>query len=111
MTYLLHTDIMPGAMILLVAHENVLILILPPQMNKIACQAPLSIGFPRQEYWIGLPFPSPGDLPNSGTEPWSPTLLVNFLPSKLPRKAGIYNNKPSLDYIFLYTNGVIKCHF
>ena len=82
MTYLLHTDIMPGAMILLVAHENVLILILPPQMNKIACQAPLSIGFPRQEYWIGLPFPSPGDLPNSGTEPGcltSPALGGGFL--------------------------------
>ena len=34
----------------------------------VACQAPLSIGFPRQEYWSGLPCPSPGDLPNPGTE-------------------------------------------
>ena len=34
----------------------------------VALQAPLSIGFPRQEYWSGLPFPTPGDLPNSGTE-------------------------------------------
>ena len=38
----------------------------------VACQAPLSTGFPRQEYWSGLPFPSPGDLPNPRTEPASP---------------------------------------
>ena len=38
----------------------------------IACQAPLSIGFSRQEYWSGLPFPSPGDLPDQGIEPRSP---------------------------------------
>ena len=79
--------------------------------QTLACQAPLSMGFPRQEYWVGLPFPSPGDLPNSRIKPWSPTLLVDFLPSKLPRKAGIYNNKLKLDYIFLYTNGIIKCNF
>ena len=40
----------------------------------IAYQAPLSMGFPRQEYWSGLPFPSPGDLPNLGVEAKSPTL-------------------------------------
>ena len=40
--------------------------------RTIACQAPLSIGFSRQEYWSGLPFPSPGDLSNSGIEPASP---------------------------------------
>ena len=34
----------------------------------VACQTPLSMGFPRQEYWRGLPFPSPGDLPNLGIE-------------------------------------------
>ena len=34
----------------------------------VACQAPLSMGFPRQEYWSGLPFPPPGDLPNPGIE-------------------------------------------
>ena len=38
-----------------------------------ACQAPLSMGFPRQEYWSGLPFPPPGDLPDPGMEPESPT--------------------------------------
>ena len=40
----------------------------------VAYQAPLSIGFSRQEYWSGLPFPSTGDLPNPGIEPRSPTL-------------------------------------
>ena len=39
----------------------------------VACQAPLSMGFSRQEYWSGLPFPPPRDLPNPGTKPASPT--------------------------------------
>ena len=41
----------------------------------VARQAPLSMGFPRQEYWSGLPFTSPGDLPNQGMEP--PSLLLS----------------------------------
>ena len=45
----------------------------------VACQAPLSMGFSRQEYSSGLPFPSPGDLFNPGTEPGSPTLQVVVL--------------------------------
>ena len=40
----------------------------------VALQAPLFMGFSRQEYWSGLPFPSPGDLPNQGIEPGYPTL-------------------------------------
>ena len=47
----------------------------------VAHQAPPSIGFSRQEYWSGLPFPSPGDLPHPGTEPnflASPTLAGGF---------------------------------
>ena len=40
----------------------------------VALQAPLSMGFPRQECWSGLPFPSPGDLPDPGIEPRSPAL-------------------------------------
>ena len=43
-------------------------------------QAPLSMGFSRQEYWSGLPFPSPGDLPNSGIDPVSPALKADSLP-------------------------------
>ena len=38
----------------------------------LVCQGPLFMGFPRQEYWSGLPFPAPGDLPNPGMEPMSP---------------------------------------
>ena len=50
----------------------------------IGRQAPLSMGFSRHEYWSGLPFPSPGDLPNSGTEPASLCLLhwqAQFFPT------------------------------
>ena len=47
--------------------------------GTVACQAPLSMGFPRQEYWSGLPFPSPGDLPKKGTEPRSLALQVDSL--------------------------------
>ena len=52
----------------------------------IACQAPLSMGFSRQEYWSGLPFPSPGDLPNPGIEPGSPALQADALSSEPPGK-------------------------
>ena len=48
----------------------------------VACQASLSMGFFRQEYWSGLPFPSPGDLPNPGIEPWSPALEADALTSE-----------------------------
>ena len=43
-------------------------------MDYVAYQAPPSVGFPRQEYWSGLPVPSPGDLPDPGIEPGSPAL-------------------------------------
>ena len=48
----------------------------------IACQAPLSMGFSRQIYWSGLPFPSPGDLPDPGIEPRSPALQAYSLPTE-----------------------------
>ena len=44
------------------------------------CQVPLSMGFYRHEYWGGLPFPTPGDLPDPGMEPESPVLQVDSLP-------------------------------
>ena len=50
----------------------------------VAWQAPLSKGFSRQEYWSGLPFPSPGDLPNPGVDPGSPALQTDFLSSEPP---------------------------
>ena len=52
----------------------------------VAHQAPLSMGFPRQEYWSELPFLSPGDLPNPGTEPSSPALAGRFFTTELPGK-------------------------
>ena len=50
----------------------------------VAHQAPQSMEFSRQEYWSGVPFPSPGDLPNPGIEPRSPTLQADTLPSEPP---------------------------
>ena len=49
----------------------------------VACQAPLSMGFSRQEYWSGLTFPSPGDLPNPEIEPGSPALQADSLLTEL----------------------------
>ena len=50
------------------------------QPHRLGLQAPLSMGFPRQESWSGLPFPSPEDLPDSGMEPASLALQVDSLP-------------------------------
>ena len=47
----------------------------------VARQAPLSMGFSRQEYWSGLPFPSAGDFPNPGIEATSPALQADSLPT------------------------------
>ena len=55
----------------------------------IACQAPLSMGFPKQEYWGALPFPTLGDLPNPGIEPVSlasPALVGGFFTTLPPGK-------------------------
>ena len=52
----------------------------------VARQAPLSMGFSRQECWSGLPFPFPEDLPDLGIEPRSPALQADSLPTKLPGK-------------------------
>ena len=49
----------------------------------VFCQAPLSMGFSRQEYWSGLPFSSPGDLSDSGIKPRSPALQADSLPTEL----------------------------
>ena len=62
------------------------------QLRPILCdpvdcsQAPPSMGFSRQEYWSGLPFSSPGDLPDPGIEPRSPALQAEALTSELPGK-------------------------
>ena len=54
--------------------------------STVAHQAPLSMRCPRREYWSGLPFPSPGDLPNLGMEPVSPALVGRFFTTEPPRK-------------------------
>ena len=60
--------------------------------GTIACQAPLSMGFSRQEYWSGLPFPSPEDLPNQGIEPRFPAVKADSLlaePQGKPKHKGM----------------------
>ena len=57
------------------------------QPNKTAAhQAPLSMGFSRQEYWSGFPFPTPGDRSQPGIEPGSPILQADSLPCEPPGK-------------------------
>ena len=56
--------------------------------RTIARQASLSMGFSRQEYWSGLPFPSPGELPDPGIETRSPTLQADALPTELHAGGG-----------------------
>ena len=71
----------------------------------VARQAPLSMGFSRQEYWSGLPFPSPGDLPNPGIKPGSPALQADALSSEPPGKKGNKNFPFNLSQeIFLTLN-------
>ena len=60
--------------------------------RTVACQAPPSMEFCRQEYWSGLPFPSPGDLPNPGIKPGPPALQADSLLTELrgrPRRIGV----------------------
>ena len=57
--------------------------------QTVAHQVPLSTGLSRQEYWSGLPFPTPGDLPNLMIEPRSPVLQVDSLPAELLGKSNI----------------------
>ena len=54
--------------------------------QTVTCLAPLFMAFSKQEYWNGLPFPSPEDLPDPGIEPRSPALQADSLPSESPGK-------------------------
>ena len=76
--------------------------------RTVACQAPLSVGFPRKEYWNGLPFPLPEDLPNPGIKPESPAssaLQVDPLPlshrGSPPRSSESHQKDPRDDNGFL----------
>ena len=90
--------------------------------QTVAYQAPQSMEFSRQEYWSGLPFPSPGDLPNPGIEPRSPALQADALPYEPPGKLKIllyhynlskgYLKIPSVTYqlslsLSLYTTEIV----
>ena len=68
------------------AKQQVLISYLFVTLWTVAYQASLSMGFSRQEYWSGLPFPSPGDLPDPRIEPRSPALEADTLTSEPPGK-------------------------
>ena len=59
------------------------------KLKVLVTQAPLSLEFSRQEYWNGLPFPSPGDLLNPGMKPVSPALQADFLPTELVQERSI----------------------
>ena len=77
-------------------------------VNCVAHQAPLSMGFSRQEYWSGLPFPSPEDLPNPGIKPRSPALQADTLTSEPP---GVHSGLYSSSDLILTTNlGECFCH-
>ena len=65
-------------------------------MGYIVHQAPLSMGFPRQEYSSGLPFPSPGDLPRPGIELVSPTLAGEFFTTKPTGKSQVHGQFSSV---------------
>ena len=72
----------------------------------VAHQASTSMGFSRQEYWSGLPFPSPGDLPDPGIEPRSPTLQADALTSEPPGKPNSNMlNRNLMDMPFLKIGG------
>ena len=61
--------------------------------QTVAYEAPPSMGFSRQEYWSGLPFPSSGDLPDPGIEPRSSALQADALPSKPPGKPELIHSE------------------
>ena len=87
----------------------------------IARQAPLSMGFSRQEYWSGLPFPSPGDLPNPGIEPAtlrSPALADGFFTTSATWESHVYTHRNTHTHTHTHTSlqgkkiqGIIKIIF
>ena len=69
---------------------------------SVARQAPLSLGFPRQEYWSGFPFPSSGDLPDAGLESRSPAIQADSL-----RIYRFFTESPGKPYVTINTHNVI----
>ena len=68
----------------------------------IARQALLSMGFSRQEYWSGFPFPPPGELPDSGIEPGSPALQAGCLTTEPPGKSHVSNSTKEMQHVEEY---------
>ena len=72
----------------------------------VACQAPLSMEISRQEYWNGLPFPTPGNRPNPEVKPRSPALQADSLPSEPPGKPLI----PYILYLISPSGNILQKH-
>ena len=76
----------------------------------VACQAPLSMGFLRQQYWSGLPFPSPGDLPDPGIKPESLALPMDSLPLNHQGSLHMYTHTHThTHYICIYIMCLCMC--
>ena len=75
----------------------------------VACQAPLSMEFSKQEYWSGLPFPAPGDLPHPGIKPRSPALQADSLPSEPPGKPQTVYSTTKTNTISFYCFDLVLC--
>ena len=74
----------------------------------VAYQAPLSMGFSRQECWSGLPFPSPGDLPDPGIKPRSPALQADALPSVSIEELQVSSKKALIHIVNNYLSVSVK---
>ena len=83
-------------------HEKWSCSVMCDSLWTVAYQVPTSVEFSRQEYWSGLTFPSPGDLPDLGVEPRSPALQADVLPSEPPGKHYVFMmTSESLNTLFL----------
>ena len=80
---LLHSQALQNVKCVLLVAQSCLTFVTP---RTVACQAPLSVGFSRREYWSRLPFPSPGDRPDPGIEPMCLALASRFFTAELPGK-------------------------
>ena len=75
--------------------------------QTVAHQGPLSLRYSRQEYWSGLPFPSPGDLPDAGVEPGSSALQADSLPTE-PQGKPSHHVTSQQQQVAMKANGVLK---
>ena len=76
----------------------------------VACQTHLSMGFPRQEYWNGLPFPFSGDLSDSGIELESPALAGRFFMAEPPGKPPVVQNLIQIQHFFFFVTLLVGAH-